>query len=285
MTSAAVSPSAPPSEEAARAAQEPLAAPVRLAWPKPRPSARLRLAALLAALAGHAAILFALTHAPLDLRAGAEGHLVATVNVTVVNAAVLEAREAEPTQPPAPAAKEKVDTKDGVFDGKRKPQHAQEEKKGDPEKKETPQVHRPAMEAARAEPIDKPPHESEKKRTTATSERPLGGFMTRGDAATAEARIAPAAASPGTVRAYANAVAEALDRTKPKRVPAYGTVKVKLVVSPDGGFASLEILKSSGNARLDDAVLAAVRRAKLPIPPPGMGLRDRWYEFTYKFER
>ena len=87
------------------------------------------------------------------------------------------------------------------------------------------------------------------------------------------------------VRAYAAAVAEALEKTKPKRVPAYGTIKVKLVVSTDGELASVEILKSSGDRRLDNAVLAAVRRVKLPVPPPGLSLEERWYEFTYKYVR
>jgi TonB family protein len=85
------------------------------------------------------------------------------------------------------------------------------------------------------------------------------------------------------VREYANAVAEALSRTKLKRVPAYGTIRVKLVVSTDGELASIEILKSSGSRQLDAAVLAQVRRAKLPVPPPGLSLEERWFEFTYNY--
>jgi TonB family protein len=55
------------------------------------------------------------------------------------------------------------------------------------------------------------------------------------------------------------------------------------VVSTDGELASLEILKSSGNRRLDDAILASVRRTKLPVPPPSLSLKERWFERTYRY--
>ena len=87
------------SEGAAGAAQEPLTALIRLEGPRPRPAARLRLAAFLAALAAHAAILLALTRGPLDLRAGGHGHLMASVNVTMVDSTVLQARKADLEQP------------------------------------------------------------------------------------------------------------------------------------------------------------------------------------------
>lgn len=282
MTSPATPLSAQRPEEASRAAQEPLAAPVRLAWPKPRPPAGLRLAALLAALAAHAAMLLALTRAPLDLRAGGHGHLMASINVTMVESTVLQARKADLEQPRVPAAKPTVDAKDGVPDGKEAPQAADDRKQ---QEKKAAQVQRSDAQATAAEVVDNAEQMPEEKRTKANDAKPLGGFTSRAVAATTADQAAPAAASPGVVRAYASAVAEALDRTKLKRVPAYGTIRVKLVVSIDGGLASLEILKSSGNRRLDDAVLAEVRRAKLPVPPPGLSLEERWFEFTYKYVR
>src|SRR5262245_41815886 len=82
-------------ERVLRAAQEPLTALIRLEGPRPRPTAWLRLAAFLVALAAHAAILVALTRGPLDLRAGSHGHLMASVNVTMVDSTVLQARKAD----------------------------------------------------------------------------------------------------------------------------------------------------------------------------------------------
>jgi TonB family protein len=270
------------SEEAAAAVQEPLAAPIRLEWPRLRPTAWLRLAAFLAALAGHAAILLALTREPLDLRAGGYGHLMASVNVTIVDSTVLQARKLDVEQPLVPAAKDMVDAKDGVPDGKKSPQAAED--KQQPEKKAA-QVQRPDAQVPAAEVIDKAEQMPEERRTKASDAKPIGGFSSRADTATTADQAAPAAASPGIVRAYAAAVAEALERTKPKRVPAYGTIRVKLVVSTDGELASVEILKSSGNRRLDDTIVAAVRRTKFPVPPPGLSLNERWYERTYMYVR
>jgi TonB family protein len=147
-------------------------------------------------------------------------------------------------------------------------------------------VQRPEVQTAATQAIDKPQQMPEQKRAKASDAMPLGGFISRADTATTAEQAAPAATSPGVVRAYATAVAEALDRTKPKRVPGYGTLKVevKLVISIDGEIASLEILRSSGNRRTDDTVLAAVRRTKLPVPPPGLSLKERWFEFEYTFD-
>jgi hypothetical protein len=70
--SATVPSLAAPPEDAARAAQEPLGAPVALVWPKPRQPAGLRLVALLAALAAHAAVLYGVTREAPDPMAGAQ---------------------------------------------------------------------------------------------------------------------------------------------------------------------------------------------------------------------
>lgn len=77
----------------------------------------------------------------------------------------------------------------------------------------------------------------------------------------------------------------ALAKCKPKRGLGYGTVRVKLVVAPGGGIALLEILKSSGNRRLKNAALAAVRRCPIPAPPPGLAFKDRWFEWNLYVRR
>jgi protein TonB len=267
-------------EEAVRAAQEPLAAPIRLEGGRPRPVAWLRLAAFLVALAGHAAVLLCLTRQPLDLRVGSHGDRMASADVTMIDSKVLEARRA-PEQPAVAAATKMADAKEGVLDGKEAASAAAD---ADRPKKMPAHVQRPDELAAPAEEITKPQQLPEEKRTKASDAKPLGGLSARSDTAAAD-QAAPAAASPGVARAYAAAVAEALNRTRLKRVPAYGTVRVKLVVSTGGEVDSVEILESSGNRRLDDAVLAQLRRAKLPVPPPGLSIKERWFEFPYQYVR
>lgn len=270
----------------ARASQEPLAASIRLAGAHPRPSARLRLAALLVALAAHAAVLYAFTHQPPDLRAGGHGHLPAAVNVTMVNSAVFESRQ-DVRAPPTPAPADAVEANEGTPKTKHGPQRPEQKEEKAEEKKKAPDEPVPAEAIVKTPPKASEPQQEQVKESkeTSTPADTKGGVTARGDAPSSAKQSAPAAASPGAVREYADAVAQALARTKPRRVPAYGTVEVKLIVSPDGGFSSIEILKSSGNGRLDDAVLAAVRRAKLPTPPPALAPKERWFEFTYRFER
>jgi protein TonB len=62
-----------------------------------------------------------------------------------------------------------------------------------------------------------------------------------------------------------------------------GTVTIKLVISPSGGLASAEIVRSSGNRRLDDIALASVHKAALRAPPSGMTLTELTYEVPYHF--
>jgi len=283
MTSAAAPTPATRRGEAARASQEPLAASIRLAGAQPHPSAGVRLAALLVALAAHAAVFYALTREPPDLMAGGRGHLLDAVSVTIVNSAVFEARQ-DVLAPPAPATADTVEANEGTVDSKAGPQQP-EQKEDKAEVKKAPDEPVPAEAVVKAAPsVLEPPKEQERERKeVSTAAAAVGGAAARGDALGAEKQSAPAAASPGAVREYERYVSQALARTKPKGGLGYGTVKVKLVISPDGGLASVEIIKSSGNRRLDEAALAAVRRAKFPTPPAGMTDRQRWFEFPYYF--
>lgn len=279
MTSPAMPLPAPPPEEASSAAQEPLAAPVGLAWPKPHPSAGLRLAALLAALAAHAAVLYGIARKAPDPMAGGHGRLLDAVNITMVNSVVFEARQ-DVSAPLASAAADAVDAKEGTVDGKRGPQQPkQKEEKREPEK----QPEKPVPpEVVEVPSVLKPPQQ-EKERKEASTAADAGGAAARGDAPLTEKQSAPAAASPGAVREYDGYIQAALDKAKPKRGLGVGTVRVTLQISPDGEIVSLEVIKSSGNRRLDEAALAAVRRARFPRPPPGMTDRQRWYEFPVYF--
>lgn len=276
MTTAAVPPSAPQSEQAARAAQEPLAAPVRLAWPKPRPSARLRLAALLAALAAHAAVLYWVTREMPDPMAGGQGRLLDAVNITMADAAAFEARP-DANTPPAPAAVDAVEAKEGTVVTKAGPQQPEQtEQKREAEKPPDAPV---PPEIVEAPSVVKPLQEKERKEASTAADK--GGAAARGEALLTEKQSAPAAASPGAVREYDGYVLTALAKVKPRRSPPLGTVRVRLQISPDGEIASLEVIESSGNKKLDDAALAEVRRAKFPRPPPGMTDKQRLYDFDF----
>lgn len=275
MSATTVPPLAAPPEDAARAAQEPLGAPVALAWPNPRPSARLRLAALLAALAAHAAVLYGVTREPPEEMAGGRGRLLDAVNVTMVNSAVFEARR-DISAPPAPAAADAVEAKEGGVESNRGPQQAeQKEEKREAEKQPEMPVPPEVVEA----PSVVKPLQEEKERKEASTAADAGGAAARGEALRPEKQPAPAAASPGAVREYDGYVQTALTKAKRERCLGVGTVKVKLRISPDGEIASVEVSKSSSNKKLDDAALARVRRARFPRPPPGMTERQRLYEF------
>jgi protein TonB len=213
--------------------------------------------------------------------AGGHGRLLDAVNITTVNSAVFEARQ-DASAPPAPAAADAVDAREGAVESKRGPQ--QPEQKEISEAKKQPERPVPA-EVVKAPSVVKP-RQAEKERTEASNSADVpGGAAARGDALRKEKQIAPAAASPGAVREYDGYVQTVLARLKPKRGLGVGTVRVSLQISPDGEIASVEVFKSSGNKKLDDAAVTEVRRARFPKPPPGMTESQRWYEFPVKFVR
>jgi TonB family protein len=200
----------------------------------------------------------------------------------MVHSSVFESRE-HVRAPPAPAAADAVEANEGAAESKPAPLRP-EQKEQKAEENKTPDQPVPAEEVVRAPAkAAEPAREREEERKEAmTPAVPAGGAAARGDAVSPAKRSAPAAASPGAVRAYANSVQRALGRAKPKCTRRF-TVWLKLLVSPGGGIESLEVLKSSGNRSLDAAVLVAVRnRVKLPTPPPGLAFEDLWYEFPVR---
>jgi protein TonB len=112
-----------------------------------------------------------------------------------------------------------------------------------------------------------------------------GGASSRSD--TGADRPTPAAAlvSPGAIQAFTRGVVDALARTRPKGVKggARGTAKVAFAVAEGGGLEFVRIARSSGHEALDEAAVAAVKRAAFPAPPSGMTLADRTYEVPYYF--
>jgi TonB family protein len=235
--------------------------------------------ALLAALAAHLGVLYWITRAAPQPMAGAYGRLLDAVNISMVNSKAFEARQ-DVVAPPAPAAADAIEAKEGTVESKSGPQQPeQKEEKREPEKR--PEEPLPP-EAVEAPSVVKPPQEQEKERREATISADVGGAVARGDALRAEKQIAPAAASPGVVREYDGYVQSVLAKANVKRGLGYGTVWVKLQISPDGEITSAKVIKSSSNKKLDDEALSEVRRLKFPRPPPGMTDRQRWYEFPVK---
>jgi protein TonB len=289
MTDRAAPTPAPP-EEAARAAQEPLAAPVALAGPRRRSSLRLRLAAFLAALAAHLAVLYWIAREPPLPMAGAGGRLLDAVDIGMVDATALEARP-DVRAPPAPATPDAaVESKEGTVESEAAPQQPeqkeQKENKRAPEKprEEEPIPIQPAEAPSVVKPPEKrEPQKREKERKEASPAADAGGAAARGDGPQKERQTAPAAASPGAVREYDGYVQAALTRARPKRGFGRGTVRVKFQLSPEGAVVSVEVGRSSGNKRLDDEAVATVRRARFPRPRPGMSDIQRFYEFPIYF--
>jgi TonB family protein len=281
MTSAFMPTLAVVPEDAARSPQGAVAAPVRLEGSTPRSSSVGRLAALLAALAGHAAVLYWVTHEQPDSMAGGRGLVLDAVKVTMIDSSVFESRE-DVRARPAPAAADAVAANEGSVQGKPAPQWP-EQKEEKAEEKKAPAEPIPAEAVVKAPPkAPDPVKDQEKERKDAsTPAAPLGGAAARGDDLSPAKESARAAASPGAVLEYANSVQRVLARAKPKCARGF-TTWIKLLVSPSGAIESVEILKSSGNKRSDAIVLAEMQRIKLATPPPGLAFRERWYEFPVR---
>lgn len=283
MTKAPAPTTAADPAEAARSPQEALAAPIKLERPRARPTAGVRLATLLAALVGHAGVLYWIAREPPDSMAGGRGLVLDAVNVSIVKSSVFESRD-DVRALPAPAAADAVEATEGSPESKPASQRTEQKEKRAEEKK-APDEPVPAEAVVEATPKTPEPtkDQQEARKEASTAADAVGGAAARGEAPSPAKQSAPAAASPGAVREYARYVAQALAKTQPRGPRGPGAVKVKLVLSTEGALSELEILKSSGQKRLDDIALAAVRRTKFPRPPPGLAFKERWYEFTYTF--
>ena len=114
---------------------------------------------------------------------------------------------------------------------------------------------------------------------------PAGGAASLATEGAKRPAAAAAIASAGAVRAFARNIVDALASTRPKRSSRdpRGTVRVTFAIAEDGGLEFVRIARSSGNGMLDEAALAAVRKATLPAPPPGLTLPQRTFVMPYYF--
>ena len=263
----------PPKRDAQRAL--PIAAAERL--PEQATPTWLRMIAFGLALSAHAGLLYALATPKADTLAGGGGQQLDAISVTLVSSAALESLSLDIAQPQAPVAAGAVEANEGAVESTPTPEQHDEKEAEDLEARPEP------GETAALVPIPREEQEQDRKQPSRSTHSPAGGNTSRGDAATAAPRTAPAAASAGAVREYARYITQALAKAKPKGVGTFGTVKVKLVIAPSGGLAAVEVAKSSGNTRLDAMAIAAVQHAMLPVPPPGLTATQLTYEVPYHF--
>lgn len=76
---------------------------------------------------------------------------------------------------------------------------------------------------------------------------------------------AASAASISRWRAQAHA---AIARRKPRSARGSGTARLQFILSASGAVVSSGVVRSSGDPKLDQAALTAVRSARIPAPPP-----------------
>jgi TonB family protein len=231
---------------------------------------------LAAAIALTAIIAFIFTLGPDEFAAGGGGQKIDAISVTIVSSNVLESREVDRTLAAAPASASNVDRNDGAPDSApAAEQREQKERKDELKKFEEPVR---AVEA-----LSEVPLQAKRQQKQESAAAASGGDAVRSETRSETKTSAPAAASAGALREYARYVALALTKSKPRGAGVVGTARIKFVIGPDGALATAEIVKSSGNKRLDDDAMAALRRTSFPVPPPNMTILQLTYEVPYHF--
>jgi TonB family protein len=145
-----------------------------------------------------------------------------------------------------------------------------EPKKSEPRKPEA----KKSVEKAEPKSTPRPPSEAAKKGTN--SSRTLE---------TAANKNGKATATPGEANQYAARVRSKIARNRPDGFNQRGTTIVAFVISNSGGLSQVSVASSSGNARLDQAALQAVRNsAPFPTPPPGLSQRQLTFSINFVFQ-
>jgi TonB family protein len=227
----------------------------------------------LLAVAAHAALVLPwLWHEP-DALAGAGGQELDVISFVLAEPGVLETREVDLAMHATPAPTDTVEEKEGSAEEK------------EPKKEETKELQeppKPEREVQKPDAIEEPkPKPAEKSKQQERSV--TGGAAARGKAVIQTKPRAPAAASAGSLQAYAKLVSQALARTKPKGIGGQGIAKVRFTIANSGRLSSVAIVSSSGDKKLDQKAIDAVRQAVFPTPPAGMTVSQLTYEIPYQF--
>jgi protein TonB len=95
----------------------------------------------------------------------------------------------------------------------------------------------------------------------------VSGGVTARSIAQADSQ-AKVSASRGSLLSYAAGIRAKVARNKPAGVGRSGEVQVSFGVTPSGDLNNASLTQSSGNERLDEAALEAIRRSAPFGPPP-----------------
>jgi periplasmic protein TonB len=95
----------------------------------------------------------------------------------------------------------------------------------------------------------------------------VSGGVTARSAAARESQ-AKVSASRGSILSYAAGIRAKVARNKPSGLGRSGEVEISFGVTPTGELSYANLAQSSGNARLDEAALEAIRRSAPFGPPP-----------------
>lgn len=117
----------------------------------------------------------------------------------------------------------------------------------------------------------------------AIAESRRGAAMTGSSSATIAAPAA-AGASAGELARYALQVRKVLARHQPKHIALRGRVMIGFGIRSSGAVSYVEVVRSSGHAKLDQSAVAAIRSISFPPPPAGMTPKQLSYNIPIEFQ-
>ena len=129
---------------------------------------------------------------------------------------------------------------------------------------------------------EKPQKSEEKTAKAKPAKQPTKPSASAGSAAPQKGEKAKGGAPKMSSAAYAKAVMKKVRSTKKKSGAGRGVAVVGFTVAKSGGLAGVKLIRSSGNAALDQMAVSHIQRsAPFPTPPEGAG-RSFSFEFVGK---
>lgn len=129
---------------------------------------------------------------------------------------------------------------------------------------------------------EKPQKSKEKTSKAKPAKQPTKPSASAGSAAPQKGEKAKGGAPKVSPAAYAKAVMKKVRATKKKSGAGKGVAVVGFTVAKNGGLAGVKLIRSSGNAALDQFAVSHIQRsAPFPTPPEGAG-RSFSFEFVGK---
>ena len=156
-----------------------------------------------------------------------------------------------------------------------------------PAKKETPKSEKaqePKAETAPPKPPQKQAKPQPQKKTAALDlSTPPSAFSGAAGGAGRSAGFErpPGITKSGANDAFARAVIRALQGTMPQLRNTQGRVTVRIILNENGNVQSVQVVRPSTAASLDQSVVFATKQTSYPFPPPNSNLADRTFLVTY----